>query len=253
MEPSPLPVGMHGAAGCEVEPTGVPPALHDAVRGRLLAAFPALAGVLPATVVRLVEHGRLMPARAGDTLFSPGGPCEHLPFVLDGRIRVMHHSPEGRSIQLYTVLAGESCMMSSRALLGGLPLEATGLADTAVELLAVPVRTVEALMVADPSFRRLLFRLISERMNDLIALVDAVAFHRLDQRLAAMLIERAPSLHVTHQRLADDLGVAREMVSRVLRGFAERGWIAQHREEITVVDLPALDRVAQTHGGMRGV
>lgn len=253
MEPQPRSAGTRSTVWREADATGVPPGLHDALRDRLLEAFPSLNGVDPATVTRLIEHGRLMVALAGDILFSPGEPCEHLPFVLDGRIRVVHNSPEGRSIQLYTVLAGESCMMSSRALLGGLPLEASGVADTDVELLAVPVRTVEALMMADPSFRRLLFRLISERMNDLIALVDAVAFHRLDQRLASTLIERGPSLQVTHQRLADDLGVAREMVSRVLRGFAERGWIDQHREEIRVLDAEALDRLAQGHGGTRGV
>jgi hypothetical protein len=71
-----------------------------------------------------------------------------------------------------------------------------------------------------------------------------VAFQRLDQRLAGLLLGRAPVLHITHQQLADELGSVREIVSRLLKGFAEQGLVTLGRERIEVCDAAGLRRVA---------
>jgi hypothetical protein len=75
---------------------------------------------------------------------------------------------------------------------------------------------------------------------------EETAFRRLDQRLAQLLIQRGPIVHGTHQNLADELGSVREVVSRLLRGFEERGWVELARERVTVVDPKAL--AAYAHG-----
>ena len=103
---------------------------------------------------------------------------------------------------------------------------------------------VDELVAQEPAFRTILFRLYGERIADLMGLVEAIAFQKLDQRLARLLVERGPRVSATHQSLADELGVAREMVSRVLRNFADRGLIAQHREVILVADPGALEQQA---------
>jgi CRP/FNR family transcriptional regulator len=84
---------------------------------------------------------------------------------------------------------------------------------------------------------------MAERLADLMALVEAVAFQRLDQRLAALLCARGPRLLTTHQQLADELGTVREIVSRLLRRFERDGWVALGRERIDVLDGAALRRV----------
>ena len=211
---------------------------------RLAAAFPALRA-LPAKVFqRLADSAITRNEPRGATLFTRGDPCPALPFLLSGVVRVLRTTPEGKSIQLYTILPGEACVVSNGALLGALPFDATGIAATDIELAAVPAEVVDQLVATEPAFRTFIFRLYGERIADLMGLVEAVAFQKLDQRLARLLVERGPRVTATHQSLADQLGVAREMVSRVLRSFADRGLIEQQREAVHVIDPEALERQA---------
>jgi len=84
-----------------------------------------------------------------------------------------------------------------------------------------------------------------ERFAEVMELVEEVAFRRLDSRLAQLLIRRGPVLHETHQRLADELGSVREIVSRLLRGFEKRGWVRIEREKVTVLDPKGLSEIAK--------
>ena len=89
------------------------------------------------------------------------------------------------------------------------------------------------------------FHLFAERIAELMQLVEEVAFARLDQRLAKLLLARNQNtLSVTHQQLADELGSVREIVSRLLKGFAEQGLVALGREQLTVTDRAGLLKVA---------
>lgn len=220
----------------------VPP--DPSTAARLSAAFPALRALPAQVFARLAATATVRRVARGEILFTRGDPCPALPFLLSGQVRIMRTTPQGKTIQLYTVLPGEACVVSNGALLGALPFDATGVAATDIELAAVPADVVDLLVAEEPAFRTFLFRLYGERIADLMGLVEAVAFQKLDQRLARLLVERGPRLQVTHQALADELGVAREMVSRVLRSFADRGLIEQQRECILVPDAAALESQA---------
>jgi CRP/FNR family transcriptional regulator len=80
------------------------------------------------------------------------------------------------------------------------------------------------------------FALFGERLVELMAIVDEIAFKRLDQRLARLLLERGPRLRTTHQALADELGSVREIVTRLLRQFADEGFVELARESIQILD-----------------
>jgi CRP/FNR family transcriptional regulator, anaerobic regulatory protein len=86
--------------------------------------------------------------------------------------------------------------------------------------------------------------LFAERMADLTSLVDALAFHKLDRRLAAALLGHGQLLQISHQRLADELGTVREIVTRLLRRFEREGWVSLGREQIHVINSAALREVA---------
>jgi CRP/FNR family transcriptional regulator len=164
--------------------------------------------------------------------------------VLSGAVRVTKAAPNGRELQLYRVLPGESCVITSSCLLGHAAYNARGEAETDTTLVALPGPLFARLMTEHEAFRTYVFRLFSERVADLMQLVEAVAFQRLDQRLAALLLARAPVLHTTHQQLADELGSVREIVSRLLKGFSEQGMVSLGRERIEVTDAAGLRRVA---------
>jgi len=177
---------------------------------------------------------------AGTRLFEPGLPCTGFPLLLDGSVRVSKVSPGGREIVLYRVGPGEGCVLSGSCLLGQVDYGAEGVAETDVTLLTLPPRSFDELVLRHPPFRRFVFQMVGERLAEVMELVDEVAFKRLVARLARLLVQRGPVLQATHQGLADKLGSVRVFVSRLLRGFEERGWVRLERERVTVVDPKAL-------------
>ena len=195
-------------------------------------------------LVRLRSESALLRAAAGTHLFDEHSTCSAFPIVLEGAIRVSKLGPDGREITLYRVTPGESCVLTSGCLLSGMPYTATGIAETNVTLIGMTQPLFDALLLQHPPFRRHVFGLFAERLADLTLLVEEIAFHRLDQRLAALLVARGPVLRTTHQALADELGSVREIVTRLLGQFAASGWVQLAREQISVTDRDSLSRFA---------
>jgi CRP/FNR family transcriptional regulator len=111
-------------------------------------------------------------------------------------------------------------------------------------MVLLPAAAFHTLLGKQETFRSYVFNLFSDRLTDLMQLVSAVAFQKLDQRLANLLINKPSPIHATHQALADELGSAREIVSRLLKGFAEQGWVKLGREQIDITDATALKKFA---------
>jgi CRP/FNR family transcriptional regulator len=160
--------------------------------------------------------------------------------VLDGEVRVSRSSSDGRSLELYRVTPGELCLVSSACLFNAAPLSAHGVTTRPTTLMLIPPTSHSPSGWTTPAFRALVLSLFAARMADLTALVDAVAFHRLDERLAGALLGHGPELALTHQALADELGTVREMVTRVLRRFEREGWVGLSRERIRILNSAAL-------------
>ncbi|MDH4060626.1 MAG: Crp/Fnr family transcriptional regulator [Aquincola sp.] len=203
-------------------------------------AYPAL-GALDPLVRDLVsaQHLRLIQVDSGTPLFSAGEPCRGFPLVLEGEVRVALRSPQGRALELYRVPRGDLCVLSTTCLLGRRTLPAEGTAVGPVRLALLDVEGFETCCDQAP-FRRFVFGVLADRLTDLMALVEAVAFQRLDQRLAQALLGHGPVVHTTHQALADELGSVREIVSRLLARFERAGWVRSGRERIEVLDATAL-------------
>jgi len=217
---------------------------------RLRAQYPALRDLPEAEFSRLLAEGTLRDVPAGTVMFDEAQPCMGFPFVLDGAIGVSKLAENGREIQLYSVDAGESCILTSSCLLGSVDYAAHGvaLAPTTVFILSRP--TFERLLRSSDGFRRYVFGLFADRISDLMTTVEEVAFKRLDQRLAALLLRRGPTVRATHQQLADELGSVREIVSRIMRNFASQGLVQTGREQITILDSSGLRRVAGVEPGL---
>lgn len=212
-------------------------------RARLNAHYPVLADLAGHADAVLSEHAQLVSAPAAAVLFDQGSPCLGFPMVLSGAIRVARGSPNGRTLELYRVGAGDLCVVSTACLQGEAPLSAHGQAMQATELVMLS-RTGFDLLCRHQAFTRFVFGTFAERLADLMALAEAVAFQRLDQRLAHALLGHGDQVHATHQALADELGTVREIVSRLLSRFERAGWVQLSRECIHVVDAPALRALA---------
>jgi CRP/FNR family transcriptional regulator len=193
----------------------------------------------------LLANAVVIPLPSGTVVFDENQACQGFPMLLSGSIRVIKAAPNGRELQLYRVLPGESCILTSSCLLGHTRYAARGIVEQALEMVLLPASSFHTLLSKHDVFRDYVFHLFSDRLTDLMQLVSAVAFQKLDQRLAALLVAKPTPLHTTHQALADELGSAREIVSRLLKGFADQGWLTLSREKIEVSNKPALKHFAE--------
>lgn len=213
-------------------------------RTRILQQYPMLQSLTSLELDALLASAHAMTFPAGTILFDENQPCQGFPLLLSGSLRVIKSSANGRELQLYRVMPGESCILTSSCLLGDTPYQARGIVEESLEMIMLPAGVFHVLLGKHDAFRRYVFRLFTERLTDMMQLVTAVAFQKLDQRLAALLIAKTGPIHLTHQAIADELGSAREIVSRLLKGFAEQGWVKLGREQITLTDIAALKKFA---------
>ncbi len=230
------------ASGQSIDPIG--DIAEPTLATRLCAAYPALGALPPAVLADLLAcQAHHLHVPAGQHLFDEGSPCAGFPLLLDGEVRVARGSPGGRSLELYRVGVGELCVASTASLFGQRPLVAHGRTSVPSELVVLSPAAFER-CCETPAFRRHVFGIFGDRLADLMTLVEAVAFQRVDQRLAAALLGHGPVRQVTQQALADELGTVREIVSRLLKRFERAGWIRLGRERIELRDAGALRRHA---------
>jgi CRP/FNR family transcriptional regulator len=229
------------------------PTLHNtsdyqALKSRLLDRFPVFAGLRTDEINATLAEAPLVHAPAGTVLFDAKQPCRGFPLLLEGTVRVSKAAPNGREILLYRVDPGQGCVLSGGCLLGHSDYSARGIAETDVTLIIIPPGAFQQLLLGYEPFRRFVFGMYGDRLAEVMELVEEVAFRKLDARLAQLLVHRGPVLETTHQGLADELGSVREIVSRLLRSFEERGWVKLERERVTVLDPKSLSELAANRG-----
>jgi CRP/FNR family transcriptional regulator, anaerobic regulatory protein len=216
-----------------------------------LDRFAGLARLEPAIKAQLLARSAVVTAPAGTVIFGPGKSPENMLFLLAGTVRVQQVSDTGHEIVLYRIEAGESCVLTTACLLAYDDYAATGIAETDVRAAAVPRDVFDDLVAQSKSFRNFVFAAFSKRITDLFLMIDEVAFQRIDVRLADKLLKLSHGddrIATTHQKLAVELGTAREVVSRQLQEFQRRGWIAQARGAVMIADRAGLQDVARHHG-----
>lgn len=218
--------------------------LTDTIQSSLLHHYPMLSRLPLAEQEALWTQAMPLTLPAGTVVFDEDQPCQGFPLILQGGLRVIKAAPNGRELQLYRVLPGESCILTSSCLLGHSAYEARGLCEQDTQMVLLPATVFHTLLASQPVFRDYVFHLFAERLTGLMQLVTAVAFQKLDQRLAALLLAKDNPIRATHQALANELGSAREMVSRLLKGFADQGWLTLGREHIEIINREGLRRLA---------
>lgn len=168
--------------------------------------------------------------------------CSHLALVVEGYARVYKLSENGREITLYRVGPGESCILTASCIISGKPFPAFAVCETPIEALVIHTAEVMRWTSEFSVWRDFLFGLISERLGNVISVVEEIAFRRVDRRLASYLLQRGSSdgIAITHQAIASDLGTSREVVSRILKDFEHQGLISVSRGHVRLSDLPGL-------------
>lgn len=180
---------------------------------------------------------------AGAVAYEVEGECANYLMCLEGRTRVFRLSEHGREVLIYKVGPGDTCVLTTQCLLSGGTFPARSVAEERTELAALPEATFQQLMAESAEFRRFVLDDYTRLMTGLFTLIDEVAFAPLKQRLVQRLLTEADPWGVvalTHQRLADDIGSVREVVSRVLGQWAEAGLIELRRGAVVIVERDSL-------------
>ena len=220
--------------------------LDKGTQSGLLQLYPMLREMSGTDLEDLLASASMMHIPAGTVVFDENQSCKGFPLLLSGSIRVIKAAPNGRELLLYHVMPGESCILTSSCLLGHTRYRARGIAEQAMDMVLLPAAAFQGLIGTQEAFRSYVFHLFSDRLTDLMQLVSAVAFQKLDQRLAHLLASKPSPVRATHQALADELGSAREIVSRLLKGYAEQGWVKLGREQIEIIDKASLKKLAES-------
>jgi CRP/FNR family transcriptional regulator len=163
-----------------------------------------------------------------------------IPLVISGSLKVVRTDANGHEILLYYITAGESCIMS---FLGGIHDETSkikAIVEEDAEILLIPVDKASEWVKKFPEWSDFIFKLYHKRFEELLSVVNAIAFQKLDVRLLHLLSQKAELIHskeikVTHQQLAEELGTAREVVSRVAKQMENEGLIHLSRNKITLM------------------
>lgn len=210
-------------------------------------ALPAFLHHAPAAERQhFMESGSIARLPAGRQILSIKADATLMAFPVTGCVRVYLIGEEGREITLYRVEPGSSCVLSASCILGGSAFPA--LAEVERELVAwvVPADVFKRWVAESGFWRNFVFQLLGERMATVLARLEETTFDRLDARLARLIVAaNSDDVNLTHQRLANELGSAREVISRTLERWRQAGWIDSHRGGITVLDRPAIEALAR--------
>lgn len=194
----------------------------------------------PELVEKLQQYSIRKEYEAGNIILDENANIRSIPIVTKGTLKVIRTEEDGREILLYYIKAGESCIMS---FLGGLHNETSKVkaeVEEDAEILFLPVDKVSLFIKEYPQWLDYIFRLYHKRFEELLEIVNAIAFKKVDERMLALLNKKTEltgnkTLNITHEQLANELGTARVVVSRLLKQLEEIGKVKLGRNKITLV------------------
>lgn len=224
--------------------------LTEAVLHEVFRWFGPLGSLDPPARERLRRVAEPFTLARGGLAFDEGTPCTALLLLTAGRVNVVRPGPRGREILLYRVDPGQSCVLTLHCLLQGVRYPARGVAASTCHGVTLPREFFFELLDRERDVRDLVLRSVSSRVVELMDLVEQVAFNRLDERLAGWLLARrgkepGEAIRCTHQEIADELGSVREIVSRILGSFADRGVVSLERGQVRIEDVAGLEAISR--------
>lgn len=212
--------------------------------------IPGWGQLTPAQQTRLSEAARPRAFSAGELIHNGDADCVGLLLVKSGRLRVFILSEDGREITLYRLLPGEICLFSASCMMPQIAFAVTVTAEAPSEVLVLPPDVYKAVMEESAPLANFTNELIAARFSDVMWLIEQILWKSFDRRLAAFLLaeaklEHSATLHLTHEAIANHMGTAREVVTRMLRYFQGEGWVKLARGTLQLTDEPSLRALAE--------
>jgi len=195
----------------------------------------------PKLLDRLLEKGQFSTFDPGKTLMEPGQFIKAVPLVLEGSIKIMRVDEDGKELFLYYLETGETCALSLTCCSAARPSEIKAIVEEKASLLFIPIQVHEQLVDEFKQWKDFVSTTYQHRFQEMLTVLDAVAFKRMDERLMNYIVTKmkqlkSNELHTTHQEIANELGTAREVISILLKQLEKKKWIELGRNVIYIRD-----------------
>ena len=212
--------------------------------------FPIWNKLTPAIQQRLTDSAEFLSVKAGNVIHNGSMDCLGLLLIRSGQLRVYTLSSEGREITLYRLFDHDICLFSASCVMPNIQFEVIIEAEKDCEFWVLPSCLFKDLMEESAVVANYANQLISSRFSEVMWLMEQIMWKSFDKRLASFLIEEgvlenSTSLKITHEKIANHMGTAREVVTRMLRYFQSEGMVKLTRGTVEILDEAALERLAQ--------
>ena len=201
---------------------------------------------------KLSSSAQTRTATAGEHVHDGRQECTGFLIVTDGQLRIYSLSESGREITLYRLLPGNTCLFSASCIIRNLTFDIMITAEKDTAFLLIPSDVYKRLMEENVAVSNYTNELMASRMSEVMWLMDQIMWQSFDKRLAAFLLEESnlngsDSIAITHEAIANHLGSAREVVTRMLRYFQQEGLVSLSRGVVMLTDKAALQSIHQKH------
>ncbi len=209
-------------------------------KSMLLETFPAFRRWSPKLLSEIISSTKEVSLDRNLIMQQEGDTCPSIGFMLSGECRTFKLSETGREITLYETGPGEVCLLSIASVLSNSTFPAMAVASSDIDMLTLEADKFRELVNQYEEMRVFAFSSISHHLVNLLLLITETTFKTLDHRLVCYLIEKADGeqLVTTHQKIAADLGTAREVISRLLKDFERKGMLSLSRNCIRLINMP---------------
>lgn len=190
----------------------------------------------------IAQVGSYKEVKEGFKLIDINDYIKIMPLLLSGVIKVLREDDDGDELLLYYLEKGDTCSVTMTCCIGNQKSEIRAIAETDSKLIAVPIQKMEEWSSKYKSWRRFVFDSYHNRINELLHTIDSIAFHKMDERLTAYLLEKSrvnnsTIIKQTHQQIAYDLHSSRVVISRLLKQLEKSEKIKLHRNYLEVINL----------------
>jgi len=212
--------------------------------------FPIWNKLTPAHKERLTNAAELLKSKSGTVVHNGSMDCLGLLLIRKGQLRVYTLSSEGREITLYRLFEHDICLFSASCVMPNIQFEVIIEAEKDSEMWVLPSCLFKDLMEESAVVANYANQLISSRFSDVMWLMEQIMWKSFDKRLAAFLLEESvlegtTALKITHEKIANHMGTAREVVTRMLRYFQSEGMVKLTRGAVEILDEDKLEALAE--------
>jgi CRP/FNR family transcriptional regulator len=178
--------------------------------------------------------------KSGEIIMRTGQYIKSTALVLEGRIKIYRENQDGGEFLMYYLGPGQACAVSMICALQSQTSVIMAIAEEDTDVLMIPVQMMDDLMTKYKSWYQFVIQTYRNRFDELISVVDNIAFRNMDERLEFYLKRHAEksgrkNIETSHQQIADDLNSSREVISRLLKKMEQRNLVKLHRNMIELI------------------